>query len=179
MKVKDMTYIALMAAILCVVAPIIIPLPFSPIPLSLATFIIYLLSVVIGAKKAVIAVIIYIIIGAVGVPVFSGYGAGLQKIVGPTGGYMLGYIACALASGYFADKFESKIYMYAIGMVLGTAICYTLGTLWMSYSTGMKFVEALFAGVIPFLIGDVIKIVVATIVGYKIRRIIIKTNPRG
>ena len=171
-KVKSMTYIGLITALICVVAPLTVPLPFSPVPISFANLIIYLCTVIVGTKKGTISVLLYILIGAVGVPVYSGYNAGLQRIVGPTGGYLLGFIACAVFTGLFAEKFENRIYMYAVGMVIGTAVCYIMGTVWLSYSNSLTFMQALCAGVVPFVPGDAVKIVIAALAGYKMRKLL-------
>ena len=90
MKTRDLTLTALFAAILCVAAPFSIPV--GPIPITLATFAIYLAAIVLGKKYGTLAVVIYILLGAVGLPVFSGFSGGFQKIVSATGGYIIGYI---------------------------------------------------------------------------------------
>lgn len=171
-----MTYIGLTTALICVVAPLTVPLPFSPVPISFANLIIYLCAVIVGTKKITISVLMYILIGAVGVPVYSGYNAGLQRIAGPTGGYLLGFIACAVFTGVFVEKFENKIYMYAIGMVIGTCVCYIMGTVWLSYCNNLTFMQALWAGVIPLVPGDIVKIVIAVLAGYKMRKLLRNTN---
>ena len=171
-KVKSMTYIGLITALICVVAPLTVPLPFSPVPISFANLIIYLCAVIVGTKKVTISVLLYILIGAVGVPVYSGYNSGIQRIVGPTGGYLLGFIACAVFTGLFVEKFENKIYMYAVGMIIGTVICYIIGSVWLSYSNSLTFMQALWGGVVPFVPGDIVKIVIAVLTGYKMRKLL-------
>lgn len=168
-KIKNMTYTALISALLCVTGPLVIPLPFSPVPISAITLIIYISSIAVGFRKGAIAVLLYLLIGMLGLPVFSNFTGGLGKLIGATGGYLIGYIFIAMVTGYFSEKFKGKIYMYAVGMLLGTLLCYAWGTLWLSFSSGLSLKKALLAGVVPFLIGDLIKIFIAVLIGEKIR----------
>ncbi|MBR2263835.1 MAG: biotin transporter BioY, partial [Firmicutes bacterium] len=106
----------------------------------------------------------YMLLGAIGVPVFAGYSAGAAALVGPTGGYLLGYLPLAVLTGWFADHY-SDIFSLVVGMVLGTAILYALGTLWLAKQLQMSFREGLAAGVIPFIPGDAAKIVITVLLG--------------
>lgn len=169
LKTKNMVTIALMTAVTCIAAPFSIPLPFTPVPISLTNLVIYISCCILGAKKGTISFLLYLLIGLIGVPVFSGFTGGLTKLAGPTGGYLIGFIFCALFTGIFAEKFEDKLYMYPVGMIGGTAICYAFGTLWLAFQMNLTFVQALFMGVIPYLLGDTLKIVVSTFLGYKFR----------
>lgn len=168
-KIKNMTFIALVAALLCVTGPLVINLPISPVPISVANLIIYICTIVVGYKRGTIAVILYLLIGMIGLPVFSNFTGGAAKLIGPTGGYLIGFIFIALITGIFVQKFKGKIYMYALGMVLATLVCYAVGTAWLAFSAKMEFQKALFAGVIPFIPGDIVKIIIALLVGEKIR----------
>ena len=156
-----MVIIALMTAIMCIISPFSIPLP-----ISLATLIIYISCCILGSKKGTISVILYLFMGSIGLPVFSG---GFSKLAGPTGGYLLGFLFCAIFTGIFVEKFEEKIYMYPIVMIIGTIICYGFGTAWLAFQIKLGFVQALFMGVIPYLIGDTLKIVASTLLGYTLR----------
>lgn len=168
-KVHDLTITALMAAVICILAPYSIPIPISQTPLTLATLAVYIASIILGWKFATVSVIIYILIGAAGVPVFSNFGSGFQKIIGPTGGYLIGYIAVTLIAGWFADRFERKVVFHVLGMILGTAALYFLGTAWMGYSLNLSFKAAVTAGVLPYIPLDIIKIAAAAAIGYPIR----------
>ena len=97
MKTKDMTLVAVMAALICVAGPLTVAV--GPIPLSLCSFAVYLAGAVLGVKRGALAVALYLLIGAIGVPVFSGFSGGLQKLVGVTGGYLAGYLICAALTG--------------------------------------------------------------------------------
>lgn len=165
-----MSAIGLMAAVTCVLGPLTIVIPFTPIPISLVTLVIYLSAFVLGAKLATVSCLIYLLIGLAGVPVFSGFGAGAGKLFGPTGGYLIGYLFMAFITGYFVEKFKGKWYLSFSGMVFGTAVLYLFGTAWLAYSADMTFAAALAAGVIPFIPGDLAKIVIILIIGPVVRK---------
>lgn len=167
-KTYDMTVIALMAAVLCVLGPLVIPI--GPVPISIVPLVILLSVYLLGTKKGTIAVLLYLLIGAVGVPVFSGFAGGFGKIAGPTGGYMLGYIFMALIAGWFIHRFYDNLVIQFLGMLLGLAVLYAFGTAWLSISAGMSFQAALAAGVIPFVAFDVVKIIIAIALGRTIRK---------
>lgn len=162
MNTRDMTRAALLSAMICALAPY--ALPIGPISITLATFAVYLVAAVGGKRLGLSAVIMYILIGAVGVPVFAGFSGGLYKLVGATGGYILGYIPCAYVTAWFSDKYNAKPLALVVGMVLGTVVLYAMGTAWFMYITATPLVAALSACVTPFLFGDSIKIVLATAV---------------
>lgn len=166
MKTKDMVLIGIFAAIICVFAPFTIPV--GAIPISLATFAIYLAAAMLGAKRGTIAVLVYILIGAVGIPVFSGFSGGIGKILGVTGGYIVGYIPCAFASGILIDKFKSRKLIYPIALLIGTIILYSFGTAWFMIQSGNSLAQALAVCVIPFLLGDALKIAAASIIAVKL-----------
>lgn len=166
-----MTMTALFAAMICVMAP----WSFSAgaVPITLATLAIYLASLVLGWKRATAAVVIYILLGAVGVPVFSNLTGGLQKLVGPTGGYIVGYIPLALIAGLIADRLENA-WGYVIALLAGTLALYALGTAWFCVSLGKDLGYAMGVCVLPFLPGDAIKVALATIIAIKLRPLVKK-----
>lgn len=169
-KITNLTLIGLMAAVTCILGPLSIVIPISPVPISFTNLAIYFTVILLGGKKGTICYLVYLLIGFVGVPVFSGFTSGPAKLLGPTGGYLIGFIFMAMISGFFVDKFSGKIYMYVLGMVLGTIVTYALGTAWLAYQANMTFEQALFAGVIPYIIGDIVKIIIATILGTTIKK---------
>lgn len=178
-KEKGSTYqmilVALMAAITCIFAPMSIQLP-GGIPISLTNFIIYVTVFLLGWKKGTISYCIYLLIGTIGLPVFSGFTGGLGKLAGPTGGYLIGFILMAVISGYFIEAFPGKVYMYILGMVLGTLVDYILGTVWFMIQTKMALGAALGVCVFPFLLGDALKILGATAVGPILRKALVKAG---
>lgn len=171
-SVRSMVFIAVFAAIICVVSPFSIPLP-GLIPISLATFAIYLTGALLGWKRGALATAVYILIGTVGLPVFTGFSGGFAKLFGVTGGYIIGYIPLVIITGLFADKFSGKKRIASVGtvvgMVLGTAALYVFGTAWYMIFTGADIVSAVAGCVLPFLIGDSIKIVCSTLIAVPLR----------
>lgn len=167
-RTKQMVLIALMTAVTCVLGPLSIPLPFSPVPISLTNFAIFLAIFVLGMKNGTISFIIYLLLGAIGVPVFSSFRGGLQVLAGPTGGYLIGFIFLALIMGFALDHFDRKLVPTIIGMIIGMAVCYAFGTVWLAKLLSLSFKEGLMMGVIPYLPGDAAKIIIAAIVEPKL-----------
>lgn len=167
-RTKQMVLIALMTAVTCVLGPLSIPLPFSPVPISLTNFAIFLAIFVLGMKSGTISFIIYLLLGAIGVPVFSSFRGGLQVLAGPTGGYLIGFIFLALIMGFALDHFNRKLVPTIIGMIIGMTVCYAFGTVWLAKLLSLSFKEGLMMGVIPYLPGDAAKIIIAAIVGPKL-----------
>ena len=169
----QLTLTAVMAAVICVLGPISMAIPISPVPISLASMAVYLAVTVLGMRLGTLSCLIYLLLGLVGLPVFSGGSAGAAKLFGPTGGYLVGYLFLALIAGAFVGRYtENKwksIAFAAPGMVLGTMVLYALGTAWLAYSAGMDFQAALWAGVIPFIPGDLVKMVIAVLLGSAVR----------
>jgi biotin transport system substrate-specific component len=176
-NVQKITFTALMAALLCILSPISIPLP-SPMPaITLAIAAVYLSAYLTGPKCSSAAILIYILLGCIGLPVFSKGQAGLSVLAGPTGGYIIGYFFIAICTGFTVQKFEKKIYLHIIGMVIGTLICYTFGTVWLGISMHLSPKAAIAAGVAPFVVFDAIKLIACTAIGYPVRRQLARLLP--
>lgn len=173
-KIYQMALIGVVAAVICVVGPFSIPI--GPVPISFTLLAILIGVYALGTKSGTIACLIYILIGLVGIPVFSGFSGGPSKLFGPTGGYIIGYIFLALIAGWFIDHFNMKVIPSVIGMILGVAVCYTFGTIWLAYQAQMTAEAALMAGVIPFIPFDIIKIIIALILGTQIRKALKKAG---
>lgn len=163
LKTKDMVLIALITAVTCILAPFSIPLPVSPIPISLTNLVLNFSIYLLGWKFATISYIVYMLLGLVGLPVFSGFTGGVAKLAGPTGGYLIGFIFLTIIAGLFVEKSKGKVLPSCIGIVLGTAVCYLFGTVWLAKQLGLTFYQGLAAGVIPYLPGDCIKMILAVI----------------
>ena len=172
-KTRMITYTALLAALLCVLSPWAIPV--GPVPISLGLLAVYIVSSLINFKYGAVAVTVFVLLGAFGVPVFTGFTGGFAKVAGPTGGYILGYLPCSLIIGLFVDRFEKRLWVYPLAMLAGTAVLYSFGTVWFVISTGATLKTALTVCVIPFLLGDAIKIVAATALCYKLRFVLKKS----
>lgn len=167
--VKQMTLTALMTAVLCILGPWALNIPISPVPISLCSMGIYFVLYVLGLKLGTISVFLYILLGTVGLPVFSNFSGGLGKLLGPTGGYIIGYLFLALICGLFIVKFPDKLYLHIVGFVLGTAVLYLFGTLWLQFQLNLTFPAALAAGVIPYIPGDIVKLILAIALGYPLK----------
>lgn len=168
MSVKKLTLAGVMAALLCVSAPWAIQI--GPVPITLATLAIYLIGAVAGEKYGTVSVMIYILLGMVGLPVFSGFAGGFSRIAGVTGGYIIGYIPCVYICGLIIRRAKGRFVAYPIAMVMGTVALYLLGTLWYIIQTGNTFISALVVCVVPFLPGDIIKIILASVFSHEINR---------
>lgn len=157
--------IGVMTAVTCIIAPFSIAIPISPVPVSFTNLSIFISVFVLGWKKGTVSYLIYLLLGMSGLPVFSGFTSGPAKLMGPTGGYLIGFIFTSVICGWFIENFSGKKYMYVLGMVLGMAVAYGFGTIWLAYSTGRTFIEAFAGAVLPFLSGDGVKIAAAVAIG--------------
>ena len=135
-------------------------LPFSPVPITAQTFVVLLLGALYGSRRGPITVVTYLVLGAIGLPVFAGGAAGAARLVGPTAGYLLGFVAAAFVVGILSERgWDRRPIKTAASMIIGNAIIYAFGAVWLSRFMGWDAV--LGAGVIPFLAGDALKIVLA------------------
>ncbi len=167
MKLRFLIATALLAALICVLAPWTAPI--GAVPITLATFAVYLAGAVGGKKRGALAATVYVLIGACGLPVFAGFVGGAQTLLGPTGGFLLGYIPCALVTGAFADKHGEKKWALPVGMLLGTALLYALGVTMFMLQTKTGLKNTLLSCVAPFLPGDALKLALASAIGYLVR----------
>lgn len=167
MKTRDMCFIAIMAALMAVLAPLSIPI--GSIPITLATLVVYLMGALLGARNGSIAVGLYLLLGIIGLPVFSGGRSGLATVLGVTGGYMIGYIPCVIATGLGIGKWPENKAAYPISMAIGTFLCYLLGTIWFLVLNPCPLMHALQVCVLPFLGFDACKIVAASALAIAIR----------
>lgn len=163
LKTKTLCLTALMAAVLCIVAPLSIPI--GDVPISLATFGVYLCGILLGEKLGTAAVGIYVLLGLVGVPVFAGWKAGVAILAGPTGGFLIGYIFQAAFTGIFAYRCKGKRLIMLLGMLIGTVVCYVIGVTWLGCSLHLSVKAALMAGLVPFIPGDACKMLACLAIG--------------
>ena len=172
-KVTDIVYIGLSAAIIAVCSWISIPLT---VPITLQTMGVVLISGLFGAKRGTLSTLLYILIGAIGVPVFSGFKSGFGVLLGSTGGYIIGFIFTALIVGIVSDK-TNKLWALVLSMVVGILVCYAFGTAWFAVvyaKTNEPASLATILGwcVIPFIVPDAVKIVVAAILTNRLKRFV-------
>lgn len=174
MKTLDMVYIALFACLMAICAWISIP---GQIPFTLQTMGVFLAIGLLGGKRGTVAVLVYILMGAVGLPVFSGFAGGLGKLLGMTGGYIVGFLMSALLMWAMEALFGSKKWVLPVSMVVGLIACYAFGTAWfMVVYTSSKGAITLGAVlgmcVIPYIIPDAVKIAVALLLTKALKRFV-------
>lgn len=170
------TTCAIFTALFCVFAPMSVPI--GPIPVSLTNLIIYLSIYILKTKKSLISYVVYLLIGLVGLPVFSGYQGGPAKLFGPTGGYLVGFVFIHIIAGLIFEKYNGKykIALTILGMIIGTAICYAFGTVWFIFQMDCELGYALSVCVFPFIPFDLGKIAIASLIGLPIRRALVAQN---
>ena len=174
MKTLDMVYIALFACLMAICSWISIP---GEVPFTLQTMGVFLAIGLLGGKRGTLAVLVYILMGVVGLPVFSGFSGGIGKLVGVTGGYIVGVLASALVMWAMEALLGKKKSVLALSMVIGLLVCYAFGTAWfMVLYTSSKGAITLGAVlgmcVIPYIIPDVIKIAVALLLTNILKRFV-------
>ncbi len=168
-KTIDIVYVGLFAALIAVCAWISIPMTVS---FTLQTCAICLTAGLLGWKRGTLTVIIYILLGMVGLPVFTGFKSGIAAVTGPTGGYIVGFIFTALIVGLAADKFGKKLWVNVIFMAVGILVCYLFGTVWFMIAYKVTFASALTTCVIPFLIPDAAKVAVAAVLVNRLKKFV-------
>ena len=177
MKIKDIVYISLCAVILTICSWITIP---TLVPFTLGTFGVFLITLLLGGKRGTIAVLVYILLGLVGLPVFSGFRGGIGVLLGNTGGYIIGYICISLIMWGMERWALCKKGIRILSMILSLLACYTCGTLWfvITYAgaTGTTGIVAILGWcVIPYVIPDLVKIGLALLVSKKLKKYIKET----
>ena len=168
-RTRRLCQIAVITAVLCLISPIVIPLPFTPIPISLTTLAIMIAGSLLGALDGTVAVVIYIILGLVGLPVFSGFRSGLVVLAGPTGGFLIGYPLLSFISGFLKKRIKSKktFISYILSNTVANLLLYIVGCGWYVIYAKVTFGIALMATVVPFLLGDIIKILLASVISLR------------
>ena len=145
----------------------------GPVPFNLAMFSVFVAAGMLGSKYGTISQLVYVLTGAIGLPVFAHFSGGFSIITGPRGGYIVGYVAAAFITGIIAAKVNNKKYIVlSLAMLTGLIVCYALGTVWFMYITNRGFGESLGLCVLPFIPGDIIKIALATMLVTKLKKII-------
>ncbi len=166
--VRRLTSCAVFTAAIAILSQV--QLPIGPVPVSLATLGVMLCGLLLGWRYGALAVGAYILLGAVGAPVFAGFQGGVGRLAGPTGGYIAGYLFYALLAGLNIPSFQERFLGRCALLILGTAICYGLGTAWFVYTSGRTLGESLALCVIPFLPGDAAKIILSSSLAPRLRK---------
>ena len=167
MSTRTLTLTALLTAMLCILGPVTLPL--GPVPLSLTTALLMGMALLLGARRALLCCAVYLLLGTLGLPVFSGFTGGAGALLGPTGGFLLGYLPLSLICGLACEKTNSRP-LQALAFALGTLLLYLLGTAWYAWQAGADFSAALAVCVLPFIPGDALKITAVLSCGHAIKR---------
>ncbi|MDR2513724.1 MAG: biotin transporter BioY [Christensenellaceae bacterium] len=166
-RIRDLTLCALFAALSAIFSQL--SLPIGPVPINLTHLSIFLAAGLLGANLGALSQLAFVLLGIVGLPVFSGFSGGLSVLLGPTGGFIAGYIACAYVAGLVIERFGHKLPSALLAMVLGLVVTYALGLAWFMYSTGSSLAASLPLCVLPFLPGDAAKILVSALLVGRLR----------
>jgi len=176
--ITSFIYSALFAALISVMGLLSIPLPISPVPITGQSLAIMLAGSILTVRQAAFSVLTFLLIGAVGVPVFAGLTGGIGIIVGPRGGYLIGFLLGAMIIALLKGK-NNNIWRLALANIAGGIIVvYTLGVLWLSFLTGMGLEKAIMVGLLPYIPGDLFKVFVATVIGVAINKQLPKIGVR-
>ncbi len=168
-KTKDLAAVSLCSALMCICSWIQFP---SAVPFTLQIFAVFFIALTFGTKKALAATAVYILLGVVGLPVFSGFQGGVGALIGATGGFVLGFIPSVLVVSLLARKFAKGILSSAVCCLPGLVICYVSGLLWyMFVYGGGNFKSAFLICVMPFIVPDILKIILAAMVSKRVARI--------
>lgn len=162
---------ALFAAVCAICSQLVIPI--QPVPITLGTFAVLMAGGFLGKKYGTISILIYLLLGMVGVPVFSMMRAGLSILAGPSGGFIVGFVPMAFVTGLIAEKVNYSFFGMIVATIFGTAMCYALGIGYFMYTTGNGLWAAMTLCMFPFLIGDTAKILLTSFLVSKYRKIII------
>ena len=175
LKVMDMAYIAIGAVLIAICSWINIP---TAVPFTLQTFAVFFVLMLLGGERGTISILIYILLGAVGVPVFAGFSAGIGILFGNTGGYLLGFIFIGLIYILFTRVFKMKnIFFKVLALVIGLSICYAFGSVWYMHiylrdSGEVGLFAVLGWCVFPFIVPDLIKMAFAVIIAKRIQPVL-------
>lgn len=159
---------AVCIALLVVCAQIMITLPFTPVPVTLAFFMVFVIGGLLGPYHGTLCILVYILMGLIGIPVFAGFNS-MSALVGPTGGYIIGYLPMTAIVGLFYKK-TKKVYWRIPGMILGASVCYMFGALWYAFSAGVSIGQSLMVTAVPFIVADTFKMLVAYMVLRRLER---------
>ncbi|MDE6036571.1 MAG: biotin transporter BioY [Ruminococcus sp.] len=166
-SIREMVIIAMFSAILAVCSWISVP---TSIPFTLQTFGVFATMNILGGKKGFFAILVYILLGAVGMPVFSGFSAGISALTSYSGGYIWGFILLALVYWSVENFIGKNFTVQVISLITGMILCYLCGTLWFMYVTKSTFIYGLTACVVPYLLFDALKLVLALIVSGRVKK---------
>jgi biotin transport system substrate-specific component len=169
-KLRRMVFASLMAALTAVGAYIYVPI--GPVPIVLSTLFVLLSGLLLGSRWGLASMCLYLLVGAIGIPVFAGGKGGLAHFLGPTGGYLFGYLLASLLTGMISERSHGNSIWEMIAVIIGSLAIYGFGVPWLKMVTQMSWSKALLVGMVPFLIGDAVKATVALILARAVRPIL-------
>jgi biotin transport system substrate-specific component len=167
---RPMVYASLFAALMAAGAYLAIPI--GPVPVVLQNMFVFLAGLLLGSRWGLASVAVYLLAGACGLPVFAGGTGGLGRFAGPTGGFLLGYLPVVALIGRLTERRRAGIATDALAMAAGALVLYACGVPWLKLVTGMPFGKALAVGMLPFLLGDALKIAAAVLIARSLRSIV-------
>jgi biotin transport system substrate-specific component len=169
---RPMVYAALFAALTAVGSFLFVPI--GPVPIVLQNMFVFLAGILLGSRWGLASVSVYLLAGICGLPVFAGGTGGIGRFLGPTGGFLLGYLPAVILIGSITERRPGSMLWDVVAMLLGSAALYACGVAWLVSVTGMTFAKAAAVGMLPFLPGDALKIAAAALIARAVRPIMAK-----
>lgn len=169
-SVRDLSYISLFATLIAVSGYITIPIPFSMVPVTAQTLAVMLAGSLLPVRHAAVSLLVFLMMGAIGLPVFSGGAAGMGIIIGKTGGYLIGFLVGAALISVLKGKKPGFLRLLTANAIGGIIIVNTFGVLWLNYITGIGITKAIAFGALPFIPGDIVKIVIAALITLRLSK---------
>ena len=177
LSIRRLVFAAMMAAMISVGAYLAIPI--GPVPIVLQNLFVLVAGLLLGSRWAAISVGVYLLAGACGLPVFAGGTGGIGRLIGPTGGYLFGFLGAAYIVGLIAERASGRFFLEVSAMVVGSFVIYAFGVAWLKHVTGMTLSQTLAVGCYPFLPGDAIKMAVALPIARTVRPLIQGFSPNS
>ena len=175
-KLRFMVLASLMAALTAVGAYVYIPI--GPVPVVLANLFVFLSGLLLGSRWGLASVAIYLMVGAMGIPVFAGGKGGLVHFLGPTGGYLVGFAVAAWVVGLISERLHRSIAHDVLSVSVGALAIYGVGVPWLKWMTGLSWSKSVWVGMVPFIVGDILKASGAVMLARAIRPVL-KRSERG
>lgn len=176
--IKDICLVGMFTAVTAILSPWAIPLPFTPVPISFGIVAVFIAGMILEPKQAFLSQLVFLLLGAVGLPVFSKFTGGLGIIIGPTGGYLFAYPFMAFCVSLLLHDFDKRagtaslllVNGYtAFTLIISLVVLYSLGTLWLSYLAQIPISKAAGMAVYPFIPFDLVKVFITTVAVLPIR----------
>ena len=171
---RDLSFSALFTALVSILSYVSIPLPFSPVPITGQSLAVILAGIVLTTKQAGLSIAIFLFLGIIGVPVFAGGRSGIGVLAGPTGGYLIGYllgaITISLLIQYFLKDKNNYLLVFLYSFIGGIIVVHLPGIFWLSYVSQISLKEAFMVGSLPFIPGDIFKLIIANLLGHRLKK---------